>query len=206
MDKIVSLKEIYDEAVACKDSLENQAAGVGRQVMLYLHWAASGYNSTWNDYHICILGDGELHMMGDFDKIKSHTWHRNTGAIGISWSACLDATLPWDGGDYRADFGTYPPTKEQIEKMAQVVAVIMMGLDLTGKYGEGFKKHVLTHCEAAVEDDYGPGSGDPETRWDLFQTSDDDEPWTGGDTIRGKAIWYWQQYKENGIPEEYLGD
>ena len=206
MDKIISLKEVYDEALACKDSLESQAAGVGRPVFIYLHWGASGYTATFDDYDICITGNGDIHLMGDLDEIRASTWHRNTGSISISWSACLDATLPWRDGDYRADLGTYPPTKEQIEKMAQVVAVIMMALGYTGEYGEGFKEHVLTHCEAAMEDGYGPGSGDPQTRWDLFQTTEEDSPWSGGDVIRGKSVWYWNQYKENGIPETYLGD
>ena len=206
MNKIVSLKEIYDEAVACKDSLENQAAGVGRPVRTIFHWAASGYRATFDDYHLCILDDGEVHMMGDFDVPKPHCWHENTGSIGISISACLDATLPWIDGDYRADFGTYPPTKEQIDKMAQICAVIMMALGYTGEYGEGFKEHAATHCEMAIQDGYGPGSGDSETRWDLFQTTEEDAPWSGGDVIRGKAIWWWQRFKEEGIPEEYLGD
>lgn len=51
---------------------------------------------------------------------------------------------------------------------------------------------VMTHCEIATEDGYGPGSGDSETRWDLWYLPDYDgvmKP--GGQVIRGKALWYY---------------
>ena len=49
----------------------------------------------------------------------------------------------------------------------------------------------MTHEEAAMLDGYGPYSGDPETRWDLWYLPDSDGTMkSGGDVIRGKALWY----------------
>ena len=53
--------------------------------------------------------------------------------------------------------------------------------------------NVLTHCEAALIDGYGPYSGDAETRWDLWYLRDspgDGLMKPGGQVIRGKALWY----------------
>ena len=53
--------------------------------------------------------------------------------------------------------------------------------------------NVLTHCEAALIDGYGPYSGDAETRWDLWYLRDspgDGAMKPGGQVIRGKALWY----------------
>ena len=52
--------------------------------------------------------------------------------------------------------------------MAKVVAVLCaaLGLEIT-------EQSVMTHAEAAALDGYGPGSGDPETRWDLFWVRDE---------------------------------
>ena len=75
--------------------------------------------------------------------------------------------------------------------MAKVIAVITQALDMDIN-----EATVMTHQEAAALDGYGPGSGDPETRWDLWYLPD--RPLTeqlvqGGRVLRGKAIWYrWQ--------------
>ena len=50
--------------------------------------------------------------------------------------------------------------------------------------------------KAALADGYGPYSGDPETRWDLWYMRDspgDGVMKPGGDVMRGKAQWYLQQ-------------
>lgn len=110
---------------------------------------------------------------------------------------------------YGADtayLGDYPPTAAQIEAMAQVVAVLAKALWLTVD-----RDRVLTHAEAAdnvdgllpVGDEYGPQTTCE--RWDLQYlgtnespewTVDYDDPRTGGNVIRGKAIWYRQQMGE----------
>lgn len=78
--------------------------------------------------------------------------------------------------------------------MAQVIAIIteVCGLDIS-------EETVLTHQEAATLDAYGPGSGDPETRWDLWYLPDapiTDRLVQGGRVLRGKAIWYRSRFKQ----------
>ena len=99
--------------------------------------------------------------------------------------------------------------EDQIEMMAQVIWKIADGLWLTID-----KKHILTHGEAANnEDDYydahNPYSwwndsyGDGDTRGDLEYLGTDESPRynpqatdgsRGGDVLRGKANWYRNEY------------
>ena len=67
----------------------------------------------------------------------------------------------------RNRFGKEPPTQQQIEAMAKTVAVLTYVLGLEIKL-----LTVTTHCEAALFDGYGPHSGDPGTRWDLWYLPD----------------------------------
>ena len=81
--------------------------------------------------------------------------------------------------------GDEPPTKEQLEVMYRVGQAIAdsAGIPYDPEY-------MMTHCEAAFLDDYGPGSGDPETRWDLWYINDNGVLKQGGQLIRDKAAWY----------------
>lgn len=172
-------------------------AARGKIKMIYLHWTAGQHITNYierADYHICILGDGRIEIeCDDLTELRTHTWHRNTGAIGIALCCGLGATA---NNGYNADFGLYPPTPEQITAMAEVIAVLSRELVLPID-----KNCIMTHCEAALLDGYGPYSGDPETRWDLWYI---DDPGTkekmqpGGDVLRGLANWF----KTMGIPIE----
>ena len=161
---------------------------------IYLHWSAGHYNSVFDDYHVNIKGDGELVVTGEFTETKAHTWKRNTGSVGVSLCCAYNATS--------ADLGEEPPTTEQIEKMAQVIAVIAKGLDIPiDKY------HVLTHGEAAdnLDGEYkheNYGACTTVERWDLqylgtdespMYIKDYDDPRTGGNVLRGKANFYLNQ-------------
>ena len=148
----------------------------------YLHWTAGHYSQFFNDYHILIDYDGSIYAStNDLTELKYHTWRRNTNAVGIAMCCCYGA-LAHSG--YNTDFGAEPPTQAQIETMAKVVSVLCDDVN---------SDTVMTHCEAALLDDYGPFSGDPETRWDLWYLKDyDGQMKPGGDVIRGKAIWYQQ--------------
>lgn len=160
---------------------------------LYLHWTAGWYGQCYDDYHICIDRDGSIYIMCDqLYRRKNHTWRRNTNAVGVSLCCCADAAAGSDLEGKQINLGSAPPTQEQIEVMAQVTAVIADECDLCLDNNE----HVMTHCEAAFKDDYGPGSGDPETRWDLWKLPDycgDGKMTDGGSLLRGKAAWY-QRY------------
>lgn len=205
MDKIVTLKEIYDEAVACKEEIYNLAEGAGHSVWITYHFSVSRYDQVWSDYHLNIT-DEDIHMMGDFDELKYHTYKRNTGNIGIALDCCLDCSLNGSSNNPILDLGTYPPTNYQIETAAQIGAVLAMALDLYGEYGERIKDHFFTHYEFAMIDGYGPWQGDPDVRYDGCNWTEDEEFGNGGNIMRGKIIYYVNLYKEKGIPEEYLGD
>lgn len=111
---------------------------------------------------------------------------------------------------YLADtssLGPYPPTSEQIEALAQFVAVVANVLCIPID-----KNHVLTHGEAANNEDglrphpcyawWNDEEGDGDTRGDLEYLGTSESPSynplatdgsRGGDVIRGKANWYQNQ-------------
>lgn len=195
----VTLEDIRKMAEASRAQLWEEAKQMGRDVKVYLHWTAGRYGQMFDDYHISIDQDGSIWVStDDFAETLAHTWHRNTGSVGVTLCACYGATTD--------NLGDYAPTAAQIEAMAQVVAVLAKALWLTID-----RDRVLTHAEAAdnvdgllpVGDEYGPQTTCE--RWDLQYlgtdespqwTTDYDDPWTGGNIIRGKAIWYRQQMGE----------
>lgn len=154
---------------------------------IYLHWSAGRYNQSFDDYHINILGDGRIDLTCKlFSDLKSHTWKRNSGAIGISLSAMYNGKPD--------NFGQYPPTPAQIETLAQVVAKLCVEIGLPIN-----SNTVMTHAEAADNldglDTYEPyGPNTTWERWDLWKLSENDEPYSGGNIVRGKAIYYAKQW------------
>lgn len=187
--KKITLQELKIAALAAKPALWSQARGLNRDVKLYLHWSAGHYGQFFDDYHVNIDGDGSLHQsVEDLSETLAHTWKRNTGSIGISLACCVGATSD--------NLGNEPPTQEQVESMARAIAVLADALDLTIDL-----RRVMTHGEAADNQDgvcchenYGPDSTCE--RWDLaiLKTG---EPWgSGGGTLRGKANWYRENYKD----------
>ena len=158
----------------------------GRISRIYLHWTAGHYEDVYDDYHLNIGPGGEMYLTcKTFTEVKEHTWHRNTGSIGIAL-CCASEAQACSGRD--TDFGGEPPTVVQIETLAKAVAVLTACLEL-----EINVLTVTTHCEAALFDGYGPHSGDPQLRWDLWYLPDlplDSVLKPGGYVIRGKALWY----------------
>lgn len=171
-------------------SLAQQAKGKINKI--YLHWSAGKYNQTFADYHINVSGAGAISVStDDFAQVLAHTWRRNTGAIGITLCCAYNA----EPDSLGLPTGDFPPTKEQIEVMAKVVAVLAENLDLNIS-----ENVVMTHAEAALLDGYGVNSRDPETRWDLWKLEDfDGVVKNGGNVLRGKAIWYQEQAKKSGL-------
>lgn len=165
------------------------ACAHNRIAQIYLHWTAGRYGQIYSDYHLNIDADGTIYRTcTSLTQSKSHTWHRNSGSIGIALCCALGAQA---NNGYDADLGSYAPTAAQTDKLAQVVAVLVTGLAL-----DASPEAVMTHCEAALADGYGPYSGDSETRWDLWYMRDspgDGLMKPGGDVLRGKAQWYLQQ-------------
>lgn len=193
--KQVTVEEIREMAENCRESIWEQAQAYGREPKIYLHWTAGHYGQYYlNDYHIAIDADGSIYVDHDFDEVLAHTYHRNSGAVGITLACCVGATSD--------DLGSEPPTDAQIEAMAQVIVAVADGLWLTID-----KNHVLTHGEAADNEDgiyphdpYGPKSTCE--RWDLEYLGTGESPSfnpyatdgsRGGDVLRGKANWYRNQ-------------
>lgn len=197
----VELWRIKQLAEASREAVWDIAKAHGYEPKIYLHWSAGKYNTPFADYHINILGDGKIVISTtDFSEVKNHTWRRNSGSIGIALACAYGASS--------ANLGGYPPTAKQIEVMAQVINAVATGWWLTID-----KDHVLTHGEAANNEDGGIGThepyawwndsyGDGDTRGDLEYLGTDESPrynpWAedgsrGGDILRGKANWYRQQ-------------
>lgn len=169
------LKEMAEES---KDELWDMAESRGRDAMIYLHWSAGHYGSFFDDYHINIDEDGSLYTdTDDLAEVKAHTEGRNGGAVGVALACCYKASP--------TNLGPEPPTEKQVESMAQVVAILCQGLDIPLD-----AEHVMTHGEAADEDEYGLDDDEPDCRWDLAKLFDADELGTGGDIIREKAHKY----------------
>ena len=161
-------------------------------VRVYLHWTAGHYYTSFPEYHICIDADGEIIESLPLTEIPQATWHRNTGSIAIALCCCAGATA-YKGDPYEVDLGEEPPTDAQIETLAQVMAAISDIFDIPIDI-----EHFMTHAEAAdnldgynAHDPYGPNSTCE--RWDLAVLHEDDEWMSGGDTLRGKAIFYRSQ-------------
>ena len=128
---------------------------------IYLHWTAGTYDQVFDDYHINIGEQGELYLTCNMlREYKSHTWRRNSRSIGVTLCCAKDAILAYKCNPV---FGAYPPTMLQVEQMAIVVAILCHELEL-----EINNDTFLTHAEAASRDQYGPGQGDPDMRWDLY--------------------------------------
>ena len=189
----IDFNELATMAVDAKDALYTKAGGTPK---IYLHWSAGHYNQVFDDYHINIKGNGDIvASTDDLSETLAHTYHRNTGAIGISLACGYGANTE--------DLGDEPPTEQQIENMAHTVAVLCYVLDVPID-----NMHVMTHGEAADNEDgrcpheqYGPRTTCE--RWDLeylgTEESPSFNPWAedgsrGGDVIRGKANWYMNEY------------
>ena len=196
----VFINDVRDIANASRDELFAQAKSVGRdRPLVIMHWTAGWGDNLSDDYHVNITTDGKIYISEDsFAETLSHTWHLNTGTVGVAMCCCAFATTE--------DLGEEPPTESQIEVFSQVVAAICDSLWLTIN-----NENVLTHGEAAdslefypPEDLYGPRTTCE--RWDLeyLGTSESPSfnPWAtdgsrGGDVLRGKANWYRDYWKNN---------
>jgi hypothetical protein len=151
-------------------------AAQGKIDRIFLHWSAGPYGRPFPDYHINIDANGTLYAPTTrLTDMLSHTWKQNTGSVGISMLCCRNATSN--------HLGSEPPTEMQIETMAQIIALLCRDLNLSIDCN-----HVRTHAEQANIDEYGPDT--TWERWDLWFLHDGDEPGSGGDILRGKAVYY----------------
>ena len=154
--KEISLREL--------EGLAHEARGAVSRV--YLHWTAGRYGQCFSDYHLNIGGGGEiLQTCAALTERKAHTWRRNSGAVGVALCCAYGAFLDADGEPVYPQ--GFEPTQAQVATLAQVIAVLCKELGLPVDAA-----HVATHCEVALLDGYGPGSGDADLRWDLAYLPD----------------------------------
>ena len=80
-----NLDEILCMSANAREKIWRIANEYRREPKIYLHWSGGKYNYLSEHYHINITCDGKLYAVtDDFADILEHTWHRNSGAIGIS--------------------------------------------------------------------------------------------------------------------------
>jgi hypothetical protein len=206
----VTIDELRQLASDARESIWAQAEAYGREPKIYLHWTAGHYANGdagqmyLNEYHIAVDCDGKIYVDNPLDEVLSHTWQRNTGAVAITLPCGYQSGSNW--------LGPEPPTEAQIEGMAQAIVAVADGLWLTID-----KAHVLTHGEAANNEDgyydahqpyawWNDSYGDGNTRGDLEYLGTDESPFynpeatdgsRGGDVLRGKANWYRKLWEEN---------
>lgn len=154
--------------------------------IVYIHWTGSGYSYRPSDYHINIDGEGGIYETRDFHEKPAATWGRNFRSLAIAIDCCEGAAL---GADGSVDFGHCPPTDMQIETLAQVIATISDTTHIPIR-----KSLYMTHAEAAELDEYGPNTTCE--RWDLWMLPGSTEWGSGGDYIRGKALYYQNQWRK----------
>src|SRR3989338_8169247 len=80
---------------------------LGRPERMVVHWTAGDYEDTYPHYHYCVRGDGRVVATLSLKRKGSHTWKRNTGAVGISMC-----------GGGRA----FPIRPIQVERTAKIIA------------------------------------------------------------------------------------
>ena len=198
------LTEIMNLAYAAKSELYSIANDYGKPVQVVLHWSAGLYSQySWSDYHINIDGDGDVHITGrDFAEPLPHSYMKNAASIGITLDCAYGATTD--------DLGDYPPTEEQIEAMAKIMAVLSEALGT-----EIDIEHFPSHSEHADNaDGYIVYFKDPTNypnntygvqsnceRWDLQRlrntdpwTTDYDDPMSGPNQIRSLARAFRQKF------------
>lgn len=159
----------------------------GKLSRVVAHWTSGTYKPNATDrihYHYLIDGEGTMHR-GDFsppDNLNTadgtyaaHTYHANTGSIGIALAAMRGATQqPFSAGDY-------PITRTQWNHLILAVA------DLCRRYGIlPTKQTVLTHCEV------GAHLGIPQRgKWDIARLPFDRGGWSEqpvGDELRARVL------------------
>lgn len=184
----MDFKQIYDELKSKRPSFYKYP----NPVRVYLHWTGGHGYTTFSDYHFCIDRDGEIINTKPLDEIPSATWHRNTGSIAIALCGCYGAmAYRYDDGSLYAKLGEEAPTDLQIESLAQLMYMIsdVFGIPID-------ENHFMTHAEVAEIDDYDLDSDDPDPRWDLAVLQDEDVWMTGGDILRGKAVFYKNEFEQ----------
>lgn len=153
----------------------------GKLTRIYLHWTVAPHGIDFVDYNLEVVlrnnklgvdvtGNPQDNVAGmNNNTIHSHTWHRNTNAIGISIDGMDGATVN--------NFGPDAPSDEEILFLCGAAAAVCKAYEIDASgfvlNGENHadnngnnintkgEHNILTHGECAVIDAY------PTERWDL---------------------------------------
>ena len=145
---------------------------------IFLHWTGSSRNANFpSAYHAVIQGDGSAIKNRDYNSFGGgHTYGRNSQGIGLSIASMGGA------GVSERNFGKYAPTETQYKGLAKLAAKISK--EWGWGAGDITQNNIPTHAEIARTDGYGPGSGDPKTKWDFWMLKQGGAKWSGGPTLR----------------------
>ena len=138
---------------------------------LYLHWAVAPFGCVFEDYNFMIdlvdgqwviktTGDPRDNIPGMTDKpTHSHTWHRNSWALGIAIGGMDGATT--------SNFGKDPVELHELHYLCGAAAAVALKYNLQADQVIGDPKSstpehtIMTHAECAANDGYWG------ERWDL---------------------------------------
>lgn len=152
-------------------------SGVGQDI--YLHWSGGSYNSVPNAYNTVVTGDGDVKHVHEYTKSGlAHTWRRNSRGVGLGIAAMGVKSGEWNE---RQAWKDYPPTPKQLGALTLEAARLAISW---GWNRSEIERRVITHAEAALQDGYGPGSGDAEMRWDFHYLDPNRKHETGGKILR----------------------
>lgn len=155
---------------------------------IYLHWTVAPFGCTFGDYNgeadfekgdwvLVMTHDPRDNALGLTSNAEaSHTWHRNTGGVGVSIAGMTGAT--------EQNFGPDAVTLAGLEHLCAGAAAfatrynveangnVASGQTHTDDSGNSIStvgEHtILTHAECATIDGYLCGfTSDPDCRWDL---------------------------------------
>jgi hypothetical protein len=192
---------------------------------IYLHWVVAPFHHEFDDYNAEIDLDAagtQWNMIMTHDPrdnargvnnnpVASHTYRRNTGAVGISVAGMDGATF--------GNFGPDPIQMHELEFLCACAAAFAQKYDVQADAaapmmypGEGRpdREHtIMTHAEAALTTPSDTNAGhfthyycfkagsDPDCRWDLAATNPqsaaptEDEAFATGELLRQRI----RQYK-----------
>ena len=162
---------------------------------IFLHWTAGAYMSTYGAYHTIFTGDGKTHRKASYNTFRNgHTWGRNDEGVALSIAA-LGGQTSSGHNPSENDHGSIPIKNIQIHAMAKEIARLALAWDW--KKSDIKLGRVYTHAEIAAEENppYGPRSGDPQTKWDLWNLKSGGPLWSGGKIIRRIAQQYYDDLK-----------
>lgn len=133
---------------------------------IYLHWAVAPFGCLFDDYNAMVDLEADKWVLKlthnpqdnipgiNDNAMASHTWHRNSWALGIAIGGMEGATTN--------NFGKDPVELHELEYLCAGAAALgaKYGVQADLDLGEG-EHTIMTHAEAALQDGY---FGE---RWDL---------------------------------------